>query len=94
MHMENIQKTDQQFMTCQTEHQDLVMLTQELIPGTLYRVKGKGTTWKYALITKQADDKKSVTVLSPKRSIVNMTIKDAQWLIKEMDITFEIVQCL
>ena len=70
------------------------MLTQGLTPGTLYRVKGENTTWKYALITKQASDKKSVTVLSPKRTIVNMTIKEAHWLIKEMDIAFEIVQCL
>ena len=81
-------------MTCQMEQQDLVMLTQELIPGTLYRVKGENTGWKYALITKQSSDKKSVTVLSPKRNIVNMTIKDAHWLIKEMSIAFEIVQCL
>tara|TARA_B100000674_G_C37773540_1_gene883697 strand:+ start:326 stop:508 length:183 start_codon:yes stop_codon:yes gene_type:complete len=60
----------------------------------LYRVKGENTGWKYALITKQSSDKKSVTVLSPKRNIVNMTIKDAHWLIKEMSIAFEIVQCL
>ena len=70
------------------------MLTQELTPGTLYRVKGKNTEWKYALITKQSGDKKSVTVLSPKRTIVDMTIKDAHWLINKMDIDFEIVQCL
>ena len=70
------------------------MLTQELTPGTLYRVKSENTEWKYALITKQSGDKKSVTVLSPKRTIVNMTIKDAHWLINKMDIDFEIVQCL
>ena len=67
---------------------------KELIPGTLYRVKGKETTWKYALIIKQVDDRKSVTVLSPKGTITNMTIKDVHWFIKEMDITFEIIQCL
>ena len=81
-------------MTCQTERQDLVTLTQELTAGTLYRVKGENTTWKYALILKQATDKKSVTVLTPKRTIANMTIKDACWLIKEINIRFEIVKCL
>ena len=81
-------------MTCQTEQQDLAMLTQELVPGTLYRVKGENTSWKYALITHQSRDRKEVKVLSPKRRVVKMSIKDMRWLIKKININFEIVQCL
>ena len=81
-------------MTCQTEHQDLVTLTQELTPGTLYRVKGEDTTWKYGLIIQQSFDKKEVKVLSPKKRIAKMMIKDMRWLIKEINISFEIVECL
>ena len=81
-------------MKCQTEQQDLVMLTQELTIGTLYRVKGEDTTWKYALVTKQITGKKEVSVLSPKRRIVKMKLKDIPWLVKEMNLTIEIVQCL
>ena len=81
-------------MTCQTEHQDLVTLTKGLITGTLYRVKGENSTWKYGLIIHQSTDKKQVKALSPKGSITKMTIKDMCWLIKEINISFEIVECL
>ena len=76
------------------EQQDLVMLTQRLKPGTLYRVKGEHTSWKYVLITHQSDNKKEIKALSPKRNIVKMTIEDMRWLIKKININFEIVQCL
>ena len=69
------------------------MLTQGLIPGALYRVKGENTAWKYGLIIHQASDKKEVKSLSPKRNIAKMTIKDICWLIKEMNLKFEIVKC-
>ena len=82
-------------MTCQTEQLDLAMLTEKLIPGTLYRIKGKENIWKYALITYQTDNKKEVRALSPKKNIVKMSIKDIVWLVKEIDdIYFEIVQCV
>ena len=57
---------------------DLVMLTQELIPGTIYRIKGDNTTWKYALVLKQINDKKEIIVLSPKKNIVK------KWIINKM----------
>jgi len=65
-----------------------------LNPGTLYRVKGENTTWKYGLIIHQSFDKKEVKVLSPKRNIKKMTIEDMSWIIKEMNIRFEIIKCL
>ena len=79
-------------MTCQTEQQDLVTPIQELAPGALYRVKGNNNSWKYGLIINQTSDKKEVKVLSPKRNITKMTIEDMNWLVKEMNISFEIVQ--
>ncbi len=70
------------------------MLMKELSPGTLYRVKGTDTSWKYALIVNQSNDKKEVCALSPMRKLVKMTIEDMRWVVKEMNISFEIVQCL
>ncbi len=46
---ENIQKMEQQFMTCQTEQQDLVTPIQELIPGTLFRFRFE-SPWKYFMV--------------------------------------------
>ena len=81
-------------MTCQTEVPDLAMLIQELNPGTIYRIKGDHTTWKYALVLKRTNDKKNVMVLSPKKNIVKMELIAIPWIIKEMKLKFEIVQCL
>ncbi len=62
MNLENTLKREQQSMTCQTEQLGLAMLTRELNPGTIYRVKGDDTSWKYALVLKQINDKKEIIV--------------------------------
>ena len=81
-------------MTCQTEVPDLVTLTQELNPGTIYRVKGHNTTWKYNLVLKQINDKKEIIVLSSRKNIIKLELIAIPWIVKEMKIKFEIVQCL
>ena len=81
-------------MTCQTEVPDLVTLTRELNPGTIYRVKGDDTSWKYALVLKQINDKKEIIVLSPQKNIVKLELIAIPWIVKEMKIKFEIIKCL
>ena len=79
-------------MTCQTEQLDLAMLTKELNPGTIYRVKGNDTSWKYALVLKQINDKKEIIVLSPQKNIVKLELIAIPWIVKEMKLKFEIVR--
>ena len=79
-------------MTCQMEQLDLVMLTRELNPGTIYRVKGDDTSWKYALVLKQINDKKEIIVLSPQKNIVKLELIAIPWIVKEMKLKFEIVR--
>ena len=69
------------------------MLTRELNPGTIYRVKGDGTSWKYALVLKQINDKKEIIVLSPQKNIVKLELIAIPWIVKEMNLKFEIVKC-
>ena len=68
------------------------MLTQELNPGTVYRVKGYNTPWKYNLVLKQINDKKEIIVLSSRKNIVKLELLAIPWIVKEMKIKFEIVQ--
>ena len=49
MFTENTQKTEQQFMTCQTEQQDSVTPIQDLTPGTLFRFRFE-SPWKYFMV--------------------------------------------
>ena len=79
-------------MTCQTEQLGLAMLTRELNPGTIYRVKGDDTSWKYALVLKQINDKKEIIVLSHKKNIVKLELIAIPWIVKEMKLKFEIVK--
>ena len=79
-------------MTCQTEQLGLAMLTRELNPGTIYRVKGDDTSWKYALVLKQINDKKEIIVLSPQKNIVKLELIAIPWIVKEMKLKFEIVK--
>ena len=81
-------------MTCQTEHPDLAMLIRELNPGTIYRIKGCNTSWKYALVLKQINDKKEIIVLSPQKKIVKLELIAIPWIVKEMKLKFEIIKCL
>ena len=81
-------------MTCQTEQLDLAMLTKELNPGTIYRVKGDDTSWKYALVLKQINDKKEIIVLSPQKNIVKLELIAIPWIVKEMKLKLEIIKCL
>ena len=68
------------------------MLTRELNPGTIYRVKGDDTSWKYALVLKQINDKKEIIVLSPQKNIVKLELIAIPWIVKEMKLKFEIVR--
>ena len=68
------------------------MLTRELNPGTIYRVKGDDTSWKYALVLKQINDKKEIIVLSPQKNIVKLELIAIPWIVKEMKLKFEIVK--
>ena len=68
------------------------MLTKELNPGTIYRVKGNDTSWKYALVLKQINDKKEIIVLSPQKNIVKLELIAIPWIVKEMKLKFEIVR--
>ena len=70
------------------------MLTRELIPGSIYRIKSDKTSWRYAMVLSQSKNKKEIIVLSPNRSIVKIPIVDIPWIIKEMEIKFEIIQCV
>ena len=69
------------------------MLTRELTPGTIYRVKGYNTAWRYAMVLSQSNNKQEITVLSPKKTIVKLPITAIPWLVKEMNLKFEIVKC-
>ena len=80
-------------MTCQTEVPDLVTLTKELKPGTIYRVKGYNTSWRYAMVLKQVNNKQEIIVLSPQKNIVKLPITAIPWIVKEMNLKFEIVKC-
>ena len=75
------------------EQVDLAMLIRKLKAGTLYRVKGKGTSWKYALVLRQINNKKHIVVLSPQKNIVKLELIAIPWIIKEMNLKFEIVKC-
>ena len=66
--IQNILKEAQQFMTCQTEQQDLATLTERLKPGTLYRFRFK-FPWKYYLVLRYGTTEK-VPVGFPKETIV------------------------
>lgn len=70
------------------------MLTKELNPGTIYRVKGDDTSWKYALVLKQINDKKEIIVLSPQKNIVKLELIAIPWIVKEMKLKLEIIKCL
>ena len=67
------------------------MLIQGLNPGTIYRIKGKDTTWKYTLVLSRNTNKKEVMVLSPRKNIVKIEITDIPWIVKEMNLKFEII---
>ena len=69
------------------------MLTRELTPGTIYRIKGNNSPWRYAMVLSQSNNKQEITVLSPKKTIVKLPITAIPWVIKEMNLKFEIVKC-
>ena len=99
--IQNILKEAQQFMTCQTEHPDLAMLTKKLKPGTLYRFRF-ACPWKYYLVLRYGTtdkvpagfSKQTIVFIGPKHGVREMPLFRFKQFYSDFNEDIEIIQCL
>ena len=88
-------------MNCQTEHPDLVMLTEKLKPGTLYRFRF-ACPWKYYLVLRYGTTdrvpsgfpKQTIVFTGPGYGVREMPLFRFKQFYSDFNEDIEIIQCV